>query len=226
MFGLTQIVFASNSVLSVSPASLDKSANTSFNVSVHLDPVGNKACVVKGTLNFDKLSCQSITVANGLMPQTTPTCASPSFTVGIPGCASTAQNILSMSVKGTEAGQANLSFTGVNIIGAGTAVPFTSQGGTYNITTAVHEPTPTPTSTTTPKETTGEVMPQTEQEGREGLENLLPKDATPNTNDLGASAGTTDSRVYAYAFWALLALFIVFAIMHFVYRSKQKNVLK
>ena len=145
---LGQSVHAASSILSVSPATASKTVGTTFNVSVKVDPQGNKVCVVKGTLSFTNLTCQSITLASGIMAAVSPTCASPSFTLGIPTCTTAVQNMLTVSVKGNNAGQANASVAGAKVIGAGTAVVFTANGGTYNIT-AVPVPTPTPTTTPT-----------------------------------------------------------------------------
>lgn len=135
IFGVSRMVYADSSILSVLPASFNSTVSKVFNVSIQIDPASNNICVVRGTLNFDNLSCQDITVVNSsVMAIITPTCANPSFVLGIPHCATTVQNILSVSVKGTKAGQGNLSLTRVNIIGAGIDVPFSTEGGVYNIT--------------------------------------------------------------------------------------------
>src|ERR1035437_7197829 len=84
----SQMAFAASSVLSVLPLLGSSTVGTSFNISVQINSAGNNVCVVKGTINFDKLTCQSITLANGLIAQTAPTCSVPNFTIGIPKCAS------------------------------------------------------------------------------------------------------------------------------------------
>ena len=133
IFGLGRTALADSVVLSISPASTDKIVNKTFNLSVQMDSSSNKTCVIKGTLVFDNLACQSITVADGLMIQTFPSCASPSFVIGVPKCVATVQNILSVSVKGTKSGQGSLSLASVKTIGAGIDVPFRIEGGFYNI---------------------------------------------------------------------------------------------
>ena len=133
IFGANQIIYADTSTLFISPASLNIAVGKTFNVSVQLNPANNKVCVVKGTLSFDNLSCQSIIVSSGLMAQVAPSCADPSFIIGIPKCATTNQSILSASVKGIKAGQESLSFTGVKIVGAGMDIPFNVQSSVYNI---------------------------------------------------------------------------------------------
>ena len=215
IFGISQIVFAESAVLSVSPASLEKTAGTSFNVSVGLNPSNNKTCVVKGTLNFDNLSCQSITVANGLMAQTTPTCANPSFTIGIPKCTTAVQNILSISTKGSSAGQAGLALSGVNIIGAGFAVPFNTQNGVYTITAPLIQTPKKPRTTISEPVVTSEKT------------KIIPETTTTATNvdnPLPASAGaaTTTSSGWG-AFWALLGLVVAYAVIHLVYHLNKKR---
>ena len=153
VLALGQAAFAGSAVLSVSPAIATSTVGTAFNNSVQIDPVGNKVCVVKGTINLVNLTCQNITLANGVMAQTAPTCSAPSFTLGIPKCATTSQNLFSVSANGTQAGQASLSFTGVKVIGAGTDVAFSSASGTYNIVPIAQIETsqPNPTIIITPQ---------------------------------------------------------------------------
>jgi len=146
---LGQVAYAATSTVSVLPATANKNVGTTFNATVNLVPQGNKVCVVKGTLSFVNLTCRSISVDPVFeYAIKTPTCASPSFTLGIPGCTTTTQNVLTVSVKGNNIGQAILPFTGIKLIGGpdgGTDVTFLANGGLYNIT-AVPKPTPTLTS--------------------------------------------------------------------------------
>lgn len=161
---LGQAVYAANSTLSVLPASLDSAVGKVFNVFVQMDPAGNKICVVKGALSFDNLSCQSITVSNAVMAQTAPTCANPSFLLGIPKCVITDQNILSVSVKGDNAGTGRVSLSGVKIIGIGTDVSSNLQNGAYNITeiqTQTPAPQPAPKVAQTAPQIVSQAVPKT-----------------------------------------------------------------
>ena len=133
----SQLAFASNAILSVSPSASTSTVGSVINAIIKIEPTGNNVCVVKGTINFAGLSCQSVTVANGVMAQTVPTCAEPNFTIGIPKCASSTQNLLSVSVKGTQVGQGVISFSGVKVIGAGSDVVSNSLSGNYNIVAVV-----------------------------------------------------------------------------------------
>ena len=141
----SQTAFAASSVLSASPQSGTNTIGTAFNITVKIDPMGNSVDVIKGTIVFDKLSCQSITLVSGPLAIVTPTCATPNFVIGIPKGTSISQNLLTVSVKGNEVGQGSLSFTGAKVIRNGADVPFTSEGGSYNIIAIV----PVVTSTTT-----------------------------------------------------------------------------
>jgi len=162
VFGASQMVLAADPVLSISPATLNSTVNSTFNVSVQLNPENNKVCVVTGTINFAGLSCQNITVASGLMAATAPTCASPSFIIGIPQCTTVSQNIFTMSVRGNQVGQSRLSFAGLKIIGAGSNISSIWNGGLYNIV-AVNQPVPeVTTQPTTPANTNQEVTPEPE----------------------------------------------------------------
>ena len=145
---LGQAAYAATSTVSVVPSAATKNVGTTFNVSVSLVPQGEKVCVVTGTLVFNNLTCKSIAVASGLMPQTAPTCSNPKFVLGIPSCTIANQNLLTVSVAGNNAGQAKVSLSGINVIGAGTAVSSAANDGVYTII-AVPKPTPKPTPTPT-----------------------------------------------------------------------------
>ena len=157
----SQVVFADSAILSALPLSASTTVGTSFNVLVQINPASNKVCIVKGIINLDNLSCQNITLAGGLMAQTVPTCAAPNFTIGIPKCVSASQNLFSVSVKGTQAGQASAFFTGVKVIGGtggGSDVAFGTQSGNYNIVAVVQEPVVS--TTTTPTSTEPVIIPE------------------------------------------------------------------
>ena len=97
--GFVTIVNAAGSSLNIFPASLTKTVGNIFNVSMGVNASGNKICAVEGTLVFDNLSCQSITVADGVMAQSSPTCSNPHFLIGIPRCTTSDKTLLIVSVK-------------------------------------------------------------------------------------------------------------------------------
>ena len=214
---LCQAVYAANASLSVVPTTADKSVATAFNVSVNLDAQGNKVCVVKGTLNFNNLTCKGITVASGLMAQITPSCSNPSFTLGIPKCTTTAQNILTVSVKGN-AVEAVASLAGAKVIGVGVVIASNLNGGKYNIisssqqvatSTPVVESTSTSTPTSIP---TASINPET-----------TPVNVTTD-NNVGVAGLLSVAKPY---FWPLLILFIIiisgYVIYWFVIARKGKK---
>jgi len=152
-----QLAHADTSTLLVSPATSSATVGVPFKVSVQANAAGNKVCVVSGTLVFKNLSCQNITIANGLIAVTAPSCGSPSFTIGIPKCTTNVQNLISLSVYGNGVGQATLSIAGAKVIGASTDVVFTSQAGTYNIVAATPGTKPTKPVVTSPSTTNNPV---------------------------------------------------------------------
>jgi len=212
---LSQVVYAANSTLSVTPATISRNVGTIFNIGVQVDPQGGKVCVVKGTLDFGNLSCQNIAVASGIMAVITPTCANPNFTLGIPTCTSISKNILNISMKGNQVGQSYLSFTGARVIGEGSNVSSVWYGGAYDITAVavpVVEET-APQNIEQPAENQ-EIPVSTEQVD---LENNIPT----GVGIAGLSAIT--ESVY---FWPLLIIFAIivvgYAIYYFVKRRKEK----
>ena len=137
---LAVVGFAGTSVASslfVSPATSTKTAGDVFTVSVGFSASGSKVCAVEGTLVFNGLTCQSITVSSDVMAQTSPTCSSPKFLIGIPNCTTLDKTLLTVSVKAGSAGTASVSATGVDIIGEGASVGSTSTNGNYTITAPI-----------------------------------------------------------------------------------------
>ena len=132
------IVNAAGASLYVSPASLTKTAGNTFSVSVGFNASGSKVCAVEGTLVFNNLSCQSITVASDVMAQSSPTCSNPHFLIGIPNCTtSDNKTLLTLSVKAGNVGTASISPTAVDIIGEGASIFTAFVGGNYTITAPV-----------------------------------------------------------------------------------------
>ena len=132
MFG--QLAFASGTTtLSALPVIATSTAGEAFSISVKINPKDDKVCVVMGTILLDNLNCQSISLNSGVIAQTTPTCEAPNFTLGIPKCTSSTQDLFSVSVKGEIADQAVLSFANVKVIGVGVDVPFVSENAFYDI---------------------------------------------------------------------------------------------
>lgn len=140
--GFVNTANAAGASLYVSPASLTKTVGDTFGVSVGFNASGNKVCAVEGTLVFNDLSCQSITLTGDVTPQSSPTCSNPHFLIGVPSCTTADKVLFTVSVKAGGAGIASISFTGVDIIGEGVSVGSASINGSYTIN-AVPKPTPT-----------------------------------------------------------------------------------
>ncbi|MCX6704856.1 MAG: hypothetical protein NT162_00760 [Candidatus Woesebacteria bacterium] len=152
--GFVGTVIAAGSSLYVSPTSLTKTIGDTFSVSVGVNASGSKVCAVEGTLVFNNLSCQNITVAGDVTPQSSPTCSSPYFLIGVPNCTMVDNALFTVSAKAKNAGIATISFTGVDIIGEGVSVGSASISGSYTINTvSASTPTLAPTQTPTPKTT-------------------------------------------------------------------------
>ncbi|MDO8575103.1 MAG: hypothetical protein Q7R78_00165 [bacterium] len=152
VIGIVGTAIAAGASLYVSPASLTKVVGDTFNVSVGVNVSGNKVFAVEGTLVFNNLSCQSITVADGLMAQSAPTCSNPHFLIGIPNGTIADKVLLTTSVRSESVGAASINSTGVDIVGEGVSVGSASMSGNYTIN-AVPKPKTTPTLTPKPKST-------------------------------------------------------------------------
>ena len=131
------IVSAAPSSLYVSPTGTSQNVGEISDVSVGVNSLGNKVCGAEGTLIFNNLSCQSITVAGGLMTQSSPTCANPYFLVGIPSCTTENKILFTVSTKAGSAGVSSISATGVDVIGEGKSIGNSLVNGTYTINAVV-----------------------------------------------------------------------------------------
>ena len=143
VFGFYCLAEAATPSIYVSPATLSKNVGEMFNLSVGVS-TGQKVCVVEGKLNLDKLSCQSVTVADGVNAQSSPTCANLYFLIGIPGCTTSNKTLFTVSVKGNSAGTATAGFTSVDVIGEGVSVSSAASGGSYTLIVPAAEEEITP----------------------------------------------------------------------------------
>jgi len=183
---------------------------------VQLTPSTDKVCVVAGTLNFNNLICQNITLADGVMAQTTPTCDSPNFALGIPKCTTDVKSLFSIKTKGNNVGQGTVSITGLKTIGA-TDIASTSQNGSYNIVAVK------PAEST--NETSANTKPTTLTPGQvKQLENAVQENAPEN---IPATAGAASllTLIHAKYFWPLLIIFILVCVGYSIYYfiNKKKN---
>ncbi len=127
------IVNASNSLIYITPNNLNKKVGDAFVLVATVDTAGSKVCAVEGTLQLDKLSCQNIVLGEGIMAQKQPSCADPSFLLGIPSCTIVNKALFTVAVKGEKVGNATVGFADVDVIGEGFSLSNTSVGGNYNL---------------------------------------------------------------------------------------------
>ena len=133
VIGFGGTVDAAGAYLYVSPATLTKTTGNVFSVSVGINTSGSKVCAIEGSLVFNNLSCQSITVASDAMAQSLPTCSTPYFLIGIPNCTTLGKILLTVSVKAGSAGTSSVVPIGVDIIGEGASLGSASISGIYTI---------------------------------------------------------------------------------------------
>jgi len=133
-FGFYNKVKAEDSAIYISPTNLSKTVGNIFDISVKVNPSGQKVCVVEGKLALNKLSCQKITMGSAISAQISPSCDDLSFLLGIQGCTTSDKTLFTVTVKTESSGSGTASFTGVDIIGEGVSISSTSSGGSYSIT--------------------------------------------------------------------------------------------
>ena len=134
-FGFTNLVEAANPSVYVSPMSQSKEVGDTFNISIEVNPAGQKVCMVEGKLLLDKLSCQSVSPNGDLMasPDNKLTCSNLYFSLGIPTCTTENKTLFTVIVKAENAGIATANFSGIDIIGEGVPISSIFSGGTYSL---------------------------------------------------------------------------------------------
>lgn len=151
-------VKAADPSLYVSPATADKDMGSAFDVVVKVNPTGEKVCAVEGQLSLSKLVVQKIDVAEGIMPQTSPSFSNNLyFLLGIPGCTTQEKTLFTVRVKADTVGKASAGFKNVDIIGEGMSISSAFVDGNYEITvpsvSAVPPAVPTiPSTPSTPQQ--------------------------------------------------------------------------
>jgi hypothetical protein len=182
--GFAGMASAASATLYVSPSSTTKNVGDIINASVGINTSGNKACVAEGTIVFNNLTCQSISIPDGVMAQTTPTCSNPHFIIGIPSCSSVNKQLLTVVAKANIAGSASINISSVDIIGEGVSIGSSATSGNYTVK-GVTAPTNTPTSPTTsstPKAVTQKV-PTTSTETSPTPVNVEPEQPAVEQSD-------------------------------------------
>jgi len=240
LVGLVNIVQAAVASINISPTSLTKNVGDSFNVSVLVNPAGNTVYAVEGTVVFNGVSCRSIKLADGVMPQTTPTCANPSFVLGLASGATMDKTLFTVSLNAPSIGTATAGITGANIIGAGVSISNTSVGGTYTIktipvvtpkpTTVTPKPVTKPaivTPVTTPSIETAPATQPIEQLVEQPTEQLV-SETVPQSSQLAAVGSVPSFGTGSVGLNILVGLVILMAIAYLSYsfiRRKRKNIM-
>ncbi len=140
--GVAQAVSTTSVSLVVAPASLSEKLGNTFTTSIVVKTGGDIVYAVEGTLSLDGLSCQNIKLAEGLIPQSTPTCEKPYFLVGIPSGTSHDLEIIQADVRAMRIGNAELGISGVDVIGKGFSLSSISTSGVYLIEKAIQQNIP------------------------------------------------------------------------------------
>lgn len=223
-FAFCGVALAGSSAVSIVPAFGESTFGAPFNVSVQVNPINNKVCVVKGTINFTNLSCQNITLADGVITQTAPSCATPNFTIGIPKCTTVPKDLFFISVKGTETNLASVFFTNVKIIGTSNDLPQNLQNGIFNIKAIPQVEKPLIAPETSAESNSTDII--TQATGTVATTTI----ATTTTklaelkNSIVASVAAAGEVITSMSYFAqLVIIIIVFSLGYIIYRYSRKN---
>lgn len=197
---------ASAASLFISPANSTQNAGSNISASVKLSNSGSKVCAVEGTLVFNNVSCQSITLSGSVTPQTAPTCSNPYFLVGIPSCTASDATLMTVSAKAGSAGSASISVASADIIGEGSSLGSAVAGANYTLNAIPVAPT----QNSTPKTTAKTAVENKEQPKEEKIvETASIGDIANQTAALG---GTSAAQTFFGWIWSNIIWIIVLAI--------------
>jgi len=235
VIGFVGTANAAGASLYVSPATLTKTAGDTFNVSVGFNASGNKVCAVEGTLVFNNLTCQSITMAGDVTPQSSPTCANPYFLIGVPSCTTADKVLLTVLVKAGSASTASIGLTSVDIIGEGVSVGSASVSASYTIS-AVPAPAPTPKPNPMPmpvpktkiiQENGQPIQPQPTPQPTQQIETSTQVQPTAPENNLLADVATASPKQTTNILLIVLVIVAILGVVAYgIYRfekSKKKQ---
>jgi uncharacterized protein YneF (UPF0154 family) len=154
----SQIAYASNASLYLTPGSSSQTIGNNFTVYVGVNSGGNEINAIEATVNLPT-NIVSITGAGSggslcsiWVQQPTINGSSVSFKCGIPGGTTSNGNLISISLKASVIGSGSASISGVRVLaGPGQDVTGGASGGTFSVVTsagnAQNESTPSPTVT-------------------------------------------------------------------------------
>ncbi len=234
-FGATSSASTAPSIY-VTPTGITKNVGEVFSASINVNPTSGKVYAVEGTIDFKNLSCDSVVVVDGMMAQTTPTCAKPYFLIGIPNGTDKDTSFLNITVKGVDFGLANVNIINVDIIGEGKSIGTNSTNGVYTI---VNNTPKSGSYTNGSKNLTGSIVTTnstgsdtiskvtTGSKGSKILDSVTESTSdtleSTNSNLLGASVGAISMNVS----WLWLLLIIIAGLVSYItWREvtlKQKN---
>jgi len=134
IFGNQIALAQDNPSVFISPANLTKNVGDSFDLAIKVNPAGQKVCAVEGQLTLSKLTVQKVSVADGIISQTSPSFSNNFyFLLGIPGCTTQEKTLFTIRIKANTVGKAGVGFRNVDIIGEGVSVSSVFVGGNYEI---------------------------------------------------------------------------------------------
>lgn len=210
LFVAMKVAEAANSFLYVDPPFSTISVGENINSSVLVGTYDKKVCAIKGTLVFNNLVCKNITVSNGLIAKTLPTCLNPSFLIGIPKCTTKDQILLTVSMKANNPGNASISLAGIHIIGEGASVAASAVGGDYHVNDAANKAESQTNQNTEIK--------NPESSDEQAIELVDQTAALGQARGLGALLDWAGSNII----WILIAV-IISAGLYFFSRAKKKK---
>jgi len=125
-------VYANNALIYTSPSIITQDMGKSTRISVIAKSQGGeKICVVKGSIDLQGLTCQSVTIGSGVSYLVKPTCDNLNFVLGIQKCTTSSKGIFYIMVEMSGAEDGTATFSGLDVVSVGQSINFSSAGSTF-----------------------------------------------------------------------------------------------
>ena len=169
-------------------------------------------------------------MASGLTTRVLPTCANPSFTLGIPKCITSDKDLFIISAKGSVLGDASVNFSGIKIYSDASLISSTFTGGKYVLEEPVIAPAPVLVPVVEPEiipEIIPEIAPEptiTPEAEIQTQDEILPEEA-PVLFDISANQliqKTSNLNIYFWLFGGLITILALVVISTVVIFRKVK----
>lgn len=133
LFGALQTSAQVVPLVYVEPVKASVNSGESIDLAIKVGAFDNQVCVVEGDIKVENARCTNLSLGEGLMAQTMPTCEKTHFVVGIPSCTKNETTLFNAKIQAAVQGSAKVILENVEVLGRGEKVSALALDGNYEI---------------------------------------------------------------------------------------------